>query len=302
MFPRFIAREKPERNYSLKGMFGNMPYIEKQPQGKIFYQEFGQGASVVFTNAGLLTHKQWDNQVTKMAREFKTITYDWSGTGASDRPNITYDAALAVDTLCSVIEHCNAGPAILVGHGVGAHVSILAALQRPDLVRGIVLVSGAPWYRGDLDGAGGFSDEFMEFWHERMSLKIKTSPEAISDLSDTYLYHEAPHPAVAAAVLMQAVEWPLYVFQSYTADLGPLDFRNDLPKISCPTLIMHGRHDRKQRYEGGVYFSKNIKNAKLVTFENSAHMSMYEEVSRFTEELSQFVREEHLSTHEPSLV
>lgn len=278
-----------------------MPYIEKQPQGKIFYQEFGHGDSVVFTNAGLLTHKQWDNQVTKMAREFKTITYDWSGTGASDRPNITYDAALAVDTLCSVIEHCNAAPAILVGHGVGAHVTILAALRRPDLVRGIVLVSGAPWYRGDLDGAGGFSDEFMEFWHERMSLKAKTSPEAISDLSDGYLYHQTPHPAVAAAVLMQAVEWPLYVFQSYTADLGPLDFRNDIPKISCPTLIMHGRHDRKQRYEGGVYFSKKIKNAKLVTFENSSHMSMYEEVSRFTEELSQFVRQENLLAREKAL-
>ena len=236
-----------------------------------------------------------------MAKEFRTITYDWCGTGASDRPNINYDAALAVDTLCAVIEHCDAGPAVLVGHGIGAHVSILAALQRPDLVRGIVLVSGAPWYRGDLDGAGGFSDEFMEFWGDRMSLKVKTGPEAISDLSDTYLYREAPHPAVAASVLMQAVEWPLYVFQSYIADLGPLDFRKDLPRISCPTLVMHGRHDRKQRYEGGVYFSKHIQNARLVTLENSAHMSMYEEVSRFTDELSQFVREEHLAAREPSL-
>jgi pimeloyl-ACP methyl ester carboxylesterase len=278
-----------------------MPYIDKQPQAKIFYQEFGQGAPIVFTNAGLLTHKQWDNQVATMSKEFRTITYDWSGTGASDRPNIRYDAALAVDTLCAVIEHCNAGPATLVGHGVGAHVTLLAALQRPDLVRGIVLVSGAPWYRGDLDGAGGFSGEFMAFWQERMSLKVKTGPEAISDLSDAYLYREAPHPAVAASVLMQAVEWPLYVFQSYTADLGRLDFRNDLPRISCPTLIIHGRHDRKQRYEGGVYFSKHIKNAKLVTLENSAHMSMYEEVSRFTEELSQFVREEHAASREPSL-
>jgi len=278
-----------------------MPYIDKQPQARIFYQEFGQGAPIVFTNAGLLTHKQWDNQVATLSKEFRTITYDWCGTGASDRPNIRYDAALAVDTLCAVIEHCKAGPAMLVGHGVGAHVTLLAVLQRPELVRGIVLVSGAPWYKGDLEGAGGFSSEFMAFWQERMSLKVKTGPEAISDLSDAYLYRREPHPAVAASVLMQAVEWPLYVFQSYTADLGRLDFRKDLPRISCPTLIMHGRHDRKQRYEGGVYFSKHIKNAKLVTLENSAHMSMYEEVSRFTEELGQFVREEQPASRKPSL-
>lgn len=43
-----------------------------------------------------------------------------------------------------------------------------------------------------------------------------------------------------------------------------------------------GRHDRKQRYEGSIYLANAMPNARLTTFENSAHMVNVEEAARST--------------------
>ncbi|MGE3844680.1 MAG: alpha/beta fold hydrolase [Vicinamibacterales bacterium] len=266
-----------------------MPYLQVSENTRLFYQSFGKGEPVVFTNAGLLTHKQWDEHVAQLSNRFHTITYDWLGTGRSDRPNVSYTTQLAVDALCTLLERCASSPATLVGHGIGCHVSVLATLQRPELVKRLVLCNGAPWYHGERDGSGGFSKEFQAFWFERMSFKTVPAAEAISDLAETYLYHRPPSPAVGAAVLAQALEWPMHVFKSYTADMAELDLSPRLKDLRCETLVMHGRHDRKQRYAGGQYFAKHTPGARLVTFEESAHMIMYEEMGRFTEELARFL-------------
>jgi len=209
-----------------------------------------------------------------------------------------YTADLAVEVLCGLIEGLKTKAATLVGHGVGNHVNIIAALKRPDLVERLIIASGAPWYQGDHDGvSGGFSEEFMKFWQERMSQRSITSAQAYSDLGE-YLYYKKPHPALAHYSFEQAFEWPLYVFKSYTSDMRALDLRNAAAALSRPTLVLHGRHDKKQRYGGGVYFARHIPGARFVTFEESAHMIMLEEMGRFTDEVAKFAYEQLQSSAE----
>ena len=43
---------------------------------------------------------------------------------------------------------------VLVGHGIGAWISFLIALKRPDLVRGIVGISADPDFTEDLGSEG----------------------------------------------------------------------------------------------------------------------------------------------------
>lgn len=265
-----------------------MPTVTIREGIDVYYEEFGHGPPIVFTSCALCTTKQWEHQVSLLAKDFRTITYDWCGSGRSSKPNVPYNTQLAVDVLCGLLDKLNVKSTTLVGHGVGNHVNISATLQRPDLVGRLAIASGAPWYRGDRDGAaGGFSEEFMGFWQERMTQRKITSAQAYADLG-AYLYHHEPHPAVAHYTFEQAFEWPVYVFKSYTADMNALDLRDMAARISCPTLVLHGRHDKKQRYGGGVYFSKRIPGAQFVTFENSAHMIMLEEMGKFTDEIAKF--------------
>src|SRR5712671_4529309 len=58
------------------------------------------------------------------------------------RRGTAYLQALAQDTI-DFIDAVVGGPAHVVGHSVGAGVALHAALRRPDLIRRLVLISGA---------------------------------------------------------------------------------------------------------------------------------------------------------------
>ena len=268
-----------------------MPRYEVESGVNLYAEDFGNGKAIFFTNAGIQTRKMWEHQAGELAFNYRTITYDWRGTGRSDRPRGEFNVDVAVRDLCALIEGLELSPAVLVGHGIGCHVTLLVAHRRPDLVSKMVLVSGAPWYTGDLDDEGGFSEEFTKWWETQTANKGIHISQAYEGLYNKFLFYQDPGAAVGHSVLEQALDWPLYVFKQYTSSMRDLDHREILPKVKCPTLIIQGRHDKKQRYGGGVYMANNIPGAKLVTFENSAHMPQVDEMELFNKTLSNFVEE-----------
>lgn len=71
-----------------------MPYCDVADDVALYYEDFGAGSPVVFTNAGNLTHKMWMGQVAALAPAFRTITYDIRGTGFSAKPRLGYTAEI----------------------------------------------------------------------------------------------------------------------------------------------------------------------------------------------------------------
>jgi non-heme chloroperoxidase len=79
--------------------------------------------------------------------------------------------------------------------------------------------------------------------------------------------------------------------ERYRRSLKSVDHRELLRTVVCPVMVAHGRYDAKQRYEGAVYLAEHLPDARLVTFEKSAHLPQLEEMVRFNEELRTFVEE-----------
>jgi pimeloyl-ACP methyl ester carboxylesterase len=261
---------------------------------RIYYEDFGDGPAIVFTNCGVQTHKMWENQVAGLADRFRVVTYDWRGTGDSDKPRSGYTADAAAGDLIMLVEKLAISPATFVGHGIGAQLTLMAATARPDLVCKMVLVSAGPWVVGDLDGVGGMSQEFIDYWSRLFypeNGKGLAYAAAYADLGDNWLFHRQPHPAVAHAVLEQALAWPQYVANAYVKDFVRIDSRARLTQVKWPTLLIQGRHDRKQRYDGALYLEKHIKGARLHTLEESAHMGQVEEINQFNEAVAAFVEQ-----------
>jgi len=158
-----------------------------------------------------------------------------------------------------------------------------------------VLVSAAPWFTGERDGAvGGMSQEFIDFVMRGNGLQDARGvpyAQSCAELSEHWLFHRPQPPAVHHALLEQALTWPQYVINAYAKSLMPLDHRARLKRIKCPALIIQGRYDRKQRYEGAVYLARHLAGARLVTLEDSAHMGQIEEITAFNRALLTFLRE-----------
>jgi pimeloyl-ACP methyl ester carboxylesterase len=86
--------------------------------------------------------------IDALAARFEVFAPDFRGHGHTPDVEGPFSyGRLAQDTI-EFIEATVAGPAYLVGHSVGAGVALLVALRRPDLVRQLVLISGAFHHNG----------------------------------------------------------------------------------------------------------------------------------------------------------
>jgi pimeloyl-ACP methyl ester carboxylesterase len=102
-----------------------MPLCEATDGVHLYYEDFGDGQALIFTPAGVQTHKMWEGQAAGLSDRFRTITYDWRGTGASDKPRTGYTGEAAAADLAALVETLGTAPAVLVGHGIGSHVTLL---------------------------------------------------------------------------------------------------------------------------------------------------------------------------------
>ncbi len=79
------------------------------------------------------------------ARGFRPIVIEPLGTGFSSRPpNANYSLAAQAHRMAAVLDSLNSGPLLVLAHSLGAAMAFRLAVDRPDLVRGIVSLEGGP--------------------------------------------------------------------------------------------------------------------------------------------------------------
>ena len=82
--------------------------------------------------------------VKELASEFLMVSIDERGHGRSGRPQSYEDEDFAEDAL-DLIRDLGKGPAILVGHSLGARNGIVAGVKAPELVAGVVAIEFTPF-------------------------------------------------------------------------------------------------------------------------------------------------------------
>jgi pimeloyl-ACP methyl ester carboxylesterase len=111
---------------------------------KLHVLERGAGPLVVCIHGASANAREFLPTIAPaLADDFRIVMMDRPGHGHSAKARhgrLILSHALAA---AAVVEACKAGPAIIVGHSFGAAVSLRLALERPDLVRGLVLVAPA---------------------------------------------------------------------------------------------------------------------------------------------------------------
>ena len=113
-----------------------------RPEGRIAYTDTGSGPLVVAAPGMGDLRSTYDDVVPALvAAGYRVVVADLRGHGDSDTTFRTHgDEATGQDVL-ALVEHLDAGPAVLLGSSMGASAAAWAATERPDLVRGLVLLS-----------------------------------------------------------------------------------------------------------------------------------------------------------------
>ncbi|GAB4199289.1 MAG: hypothetical protein Tsb002_34740 [Wenzhouxiangellaceae bacterium] len=108
-------------------------------RGYIWYDSRGSGeVAILFIHCWGCDSDLWQFQVTALADEFQTITVDLPGHDNSHPFRQDWAITTLAEAVITVIDHLDLQQVALVGHELGALISLEIAKQRPAQVIGIV--------------------------------------------------------------------------------------------------------------------------------------------------------------------
>ncbi|GAA4686529.1 Pimeloyl-ACP methyl ester carboxylesterase [Promicromonospora umidemergens] len=113
-----------------------------RPEGRIAYSDTGSGPLVVAVPGMGDLRSTYDDVVPALVDAgYRVVVTDLRAHGDSDTTFRTHGDDVTGADLLALVQHLDAGPAVLLGSSMGASAAAWAAAERPDLVRGLALLS-----------------------------------------------------------------------------------------------------------------------------------------------------------------
>ena len=120
----------------------NQLTVLARPEGGIAYTDSGSGPLVVaMPGMGDLRSTYDDLAPALVDAGYRVVVADLRGHGDSDTTFRSHGDDASGTDFIALVEHLGAGPAVLLGNSMAASAAAWAAAERPDLVRGLVLLS-----------------------------------------------------------------------------------------------------------------------------------------------------------------
>jgi pimeloyl-ACP methyl ester carboxylesterase len=258
------------------------------------YRRFGNptGTPIVLFQHFMGNLDNYDPAITDaLAMGREVILTDNAGVGLSTGAapetvaGMARDAASLIDALG--LEHVD-----LFGFSMGGYVVQQIAVDRPELVRRLILVGTGP--RGG-DGMGRLAPEVVPLFgtvyepQDLMWLAIFFSPSEASQAAGRRFLERirartedrdvAVSQATVAAHLAAARAWG-------AAAPDGFDYLKGIPH---PTLVVNGSNDIVVPTINSYILQQNLPNAELILFSDSNHGSHFQFTERFTRYVTDFV-------------
>lgn len=113
-------------------------------------REIGTGPLVLFLHGITAVGAVWDPIILKVGKALRAVAVDQRGHGLSDKPASGYAASDYSKDVIALIEALGGGPAIVVGHSLGARNALIAGTLRPELIAGVVAVDFTPFIESEV--------------------------------------------------------------------------------------------------------------------------------------------------------
>ena len=248
----------------------------------LYYEVSGAGEPVVLLHGFSLDRRSWDREEAWLRPDFTVIRYDLRGHGRSDPWT---DPFYAHADLLTVLDELGVADAALVGLSAGAQIAIDFALDYPDRVRSLVLVS---------PGLGGFQPVGSFDWMSAVmeALQDGDARTASQLWADTPLMKVESDP-VTDSVMREIVtdNWAIWTYdRQLQQTLTPLAVKR-LSEIRVPTLVVTGERDLVDTHRVADTLVVCLPNARLIEAPGAGHLVNLEAPELFREVTSAFLRE-----------
>ncbi|NND16170.1 MAG: alpha/beta fold hydrolase [Eudoraea sp.] len=270
---------------------------------RLYYSTIGSGDTLVVLHGGPgLSHNYLKPQLDSLlSSDFTLLYYDQRGSGWSEGENDT--TSLNMDSFVRDLEevrrHFGLSEVNLLGHSFGGLLGMFYGIEHPSKLGSLVLV--------DSDAAS---------FELRTPYQIKMIDSRLSEEQSAYLDSISESPAFMGYDPVSYTKYYKTFLTSYFANpkdtsklslgfdsinikkidatnsrvrkaLGEYDIHDQLYRITCPTLILHGT-ESVFSVDGAKAIKNKIPHSELYLFENCGHFEYIESPAKFKKSVIDF--------------
>jgi len=276
-----------------------MPHITvgKENSGPIelYYEDHGDGAPIVLIHGYPLDGRSWEKQEAALLDAgYRVIAHDRRGFGKSSQPTIGYDYDTFAANLDVLLTTLDLHDVILVGFsmGTGEVTRYLGTYGSARVAKAVLLGPIPPFLLHTDDNPDGLPQELFDGFSAAAQADRPAFMTAF--LSDFYNYDVYADTLVSEERFRAS--WNTATSASAVAAVACVptwltDFRDDLPKIDVPVLVMQGDHDRiLPPPNTGNRLPGLIKNLKHISVEGGPHAIIWTHADQVNAALLDFLK------------
>jgi non-heme chloroperoxidase len=213
----------------------------------LFHRDWGRDRGrdepVVFVSSWSMPSDSWWYSMLPLSeRGHRCVAYDRRGHGRSTDPGTGYDFDTLAGDLAAVLDALDLTGATLVGHSMacGEIVRYLTRHGSARVARIVLVSTTTPLLRKTEENSEGFDASVFEEVRNRQFMR--DFPQWVEDNLRPFALPETPAPIldwIRGLALTASLQAVVELHRSLTA----ADFREELPRIDVPALLIHGDRD-----------------------------------------------------------
>jgi pimeloyl-ACP methyl ester carboxylesterase len=219
----------------------------------IHFKTAGRGTPVILLHGGGNDWHEWERNLAFIARDFQVFAPDMPGFGLSEPPHHVIDRSWSLVFLRNFMEGLGIKRADLIGHSMGALISLAFTAHYPESVRKLAIV--------DSMGLG------------KLSLKGRMLLVMFQVVNRCQKKKRGPKYLISPIK-----EWRIV---------------DELPKIASPVLIVWGENDIYMPVAQSRLAANLIPGSRLYIFPHCRHAPQRENPAKFNSLILQFLKRQN---------
>ncbi|MHA1927885.1 MAG: alpha/beta fold hydrolase [Candidatus Thorarchaeota archaeon] len=244
----------------------------------IHYEERGdpKNRTIVFVHGSGGSSATWFLQLRELSEDLHIVAIELNGHGKSPDKcgEDTIDCYL--DDIDLIVKQFDRP--ILAGHSMGGALTQLYALEKSDLLSGIILIGTGSKLRVAPMIFGLLQTDFDSY---------------VSGAAH-YMFDESTSDEMISASLTEIRKCdPIIISRDYYACDG-FDIMEKVSEISIPTLIIVGENDKLTPVKYSQYLADQIQGSHLKVVEKAGHSVMFEQADIVNSEIRSWIKVSNL--------
>jgi pimeloyl-ACP methyl ester carboxylesterase len=266
-----------------------MAYVTTNDGVRMHYEERGRGRTLVLIHGWTFGGRFFDRNTDALAEHFRVITVDLRGHGDSDKPGHGYRVSRLAKGLYDLLEALDLAGVTVVGWSLGCPIiwGYLELFGNHRLSRSVFVQQtprhyiGADW---PYYHAACYDDAALA----TMQAQVSADAAGMDRQQLRTILATQPTDGERDLMLSEMAKSPPGARNAIMADHTRYDWRDLLPDIDLPSLVLVARKDTVFQWQGPTHVGEAIPGAETVFFEESSHALFVDEPEKFNETVRRF--------------